>query len=845
MRFAIRVACVIPLAIAASASAQAVDRRFAEEPTDGVAIPTTALAGEHDARATVANPGGLALVRGSELAVALTLEDSSVATASGSGFGVFAATSGGGNLLPRLGVGLGVEWLRPPRAQLVPDPGDPVRFTLAAATGLGSATGIGVSWHHFFGDSAARGLDAFDLGLSTRLGPYLAFGAGIRDLSTGSVAHAPVQRRYQAEAVVRPFGSEIVALAAGGRIGETRGDIDGWGRISVRAARGIYVVGAFESRALHALDDSPMGSVERSLRDARLIVGVELTLAQLGIAAFGSGIRDSRGAQRALGGGIVATLSTVPPPSVVPPADHIERVELSGMIGVRELTAIALRLRAMTRDASAKGVVVTFDGVDAGWATLQELRGELSVLRRAGKKVFAYMVSGTGRDYYVASAADKIYVDPAGGIRLVGMVGHRFYFRGAFDHVGVSPQFERIGEYKSAPEQFTHTAPTPIAARMYDELYDSLWSQWLAAVATGRHLSREAVIALVDNGPYTSGDLAKHRELVDAVATPEQAARLIAVDLGDDYGVSASPITRPERWRQPAIAIIYVDGDITEGESKMLPVIRKPLAGGETIAAALAAARSDPAIGAIVLRIDSPGGSALASELLAREVFATRKVKPIICSMSNLAASGGYYIAAGCDAIFAEPMTITGSIGIFYGKFDLSGLLKKLDINVNTVKRGQRADVDSLYRPYSDDERRLLMDKLRYMYDRFVTAVAQGRKLSTQAVDAAGRGHVYTGAQAQPLLLVDKFGGIADAIDDAKRRIGVSSGTSVELRELPKPPGSLFGVVGRLFGVREQDALPIDELRVFQNVLRGIGASLLVQPEGPQARLPYDVEFAD
>src|SRR6185436_8793241 len=183
------------------------------------------------------------------------------------------------------------------------------------------------------------------------------------------------------------------------------------------------------------------------------------------------------------------------------------------------------------------------------------------------------------------------------------------------------------------------------------------------------------------------------------------------------------------------------------------------LAGGQTLIEAVTAARNDPRVGAIVLRIDSPGGSAVASELIAREVFATRGVKPILCSMSNVAASGGYFVAAGCDVIFAEPMTITGSIGIFYGKFDVGGLARKLGVTTDTYKRGKRADVESMFRPYTDEERAMLKEKLRYMYGRFVGAVSEGRGLKQGEVDAVGRGHVWSGTQAMPIKLIDRFGG--------------------------------------------------------------------------------------
>jgi protease-4 len=828
---------------AAVAHAQSVDRRYAEEPTGGLALPATPLAGEHDARAVVMNPGGLSLLRGSEMALALDLEDADVATSAGPGLGAYLATSGGGSILPRYGIGLGFEWLRPAREQLQPDPGEPFRFTLGLALGLTERAGFGFAWHHFSADGALDGQDTFDLGLSTRWGNYAAIGATVRDVTTKPIGDAPVQRRYELEAVTRPLSTDALEVAVGGRLGETRLDVDGWARLSVRAARGLYVHGAVESRQLYVLETSPMGTREDETRDLRATLGLEISFGSFGVAAYGTGVRNDAGKNRLLGSTLVLRTSALGPASVIGPSKHIERVELSGNISTRELTGLVVRMRSIARDSSAKAVVVMFDGVDAGWATLQELRTELIALKQAGKKVFAYMVSGTGRDYYVASAADKIYVDPAGGVRLVGMAGTTIYFRGVFDQIGVMPQFEKIAEYKSAPEQFTEVRASETAAKMHNELYDSLWDQWLTDVAAGRKLTKEEVKALVDAGPFTAGDLAKDQKLVDAVASPDKVSQMVMKEIGGVYPVASVAPDRPERWSRPGIAIIYVDGDITDGKSQSIPILGRSLAGGETLVNAVTAARNDPRVGAIILRIDSPGGSALASELVSREVFQTRGVKPVICSLGDLAASGGYFIAAGCDTIFAEPMTITGSIGIFYGKFDLSGLLKKVGVSTETYKRGKRSDVESMFRPYTDDERTMLMDKLRYMYGRFVGAVAEGRKLTKDQVDGLGRGHVYTGALAKPIQLVDRYGGLGDAIDEAKKRMGIATSTRVALIELPKQSGGLLGMLGSLLGAQAKPQLSITDLPVVRDLVRGVPGSVLVAPDAPQARLPYDISF--
>ncbi len=839
------VIAAIVLVTATAARAQGVHRRYAEEPTDGMALPLTPLAGEHDARAVVRNPGGLALLRGTELMVALDVEDPDVATSAGPGIGAFAATGFGGTLIPRFAAGLGLEWLSLPHAGLAPDPGEPFRLTFALATSLGKNTGLGVSWHHFHDDGVLDGADTFDAGLSTRWGSHLALGATVRDLATSPIGGTPVQRRYELEAVLRPLGSDVLELALGGRLGETRLDLDAWAWLSARVARGVFVHAGLETRALHAIIDDPVGGrTEDEGRDVRAVVGLELSFGAFGATMLASGVRDDAGARHPLGGAVMLRSSTIGPASVVGPGDHIERVELTGTIGLRELTSLVARLRSIARDATARALVVTFDGAGGGWATLEELRMEILAVKKAGKKVFAYMVSGTGRDYFVATAADKIYVDPAGGVRLVGMAGTTTYFRGLFDHLGVLPQFEKIGEYKSAPEQFTQAGPSATAAAMHDALFDSLWERWVAAVAAARHLSADEVKALVDDGPYTAGDLAKDHKLVDEVAAPDKVGQLVAREMGEILAVATPAPERPDRWQRPGIAIIYVDGDITDGASRSIPFVGQQLAGSETLINAIIAARDDPRVGAIILRIDSPGGSALASELISREVFATRGVKPILCSMSDIAASGGYFIAAGCDLIFAEPMTITGSIGIFYGKFDVSGLAAKLGVTTDTFKRGKRADLESYFRAYTDAERAVVADKLRYMYSRFVGAVAEGRAMTKDAVDAVGRGHVWTGAQAQPIHLVDRFGGLGDVLDEAKARMKLGKATRVTLYELPALPTSLLGTLGSLLGLHaDVPAMSLTDLPAIKALLESVPASMLVAPEGAQARLPFQIRW--
>ena len=827
------------IAAATTASAQ-VGTRYATEPTDGVGLPATPLAGEHDARAVDVNPGGLALLHGPEAALALDLEDSSYATSGGPGFGTYLASTLGGGFLPRLGMGIGLEWLRPPRDVLEPDPGTPFRFTYALALGLGPNAGFGFSWHHFSSDTALDGVNTFDLGLSTRWGSHLAIGAAVRDLATRPIEGAPVQRRYDLEADVRPTGTDRVELALGGELGETRLDLAAWARVSVRAARGVFAIAQLESRDLHELVDTPTGTIDEGGRELRATLGLTLSFGGAGLSSYGTGVRDSNDHDHALGGTFVATASALGPPSLLGRPDHIERVELGGEITTRALTKLVVRLRAIARDPSAKAVVLVFDGATGGAATLEELRDEVAAVRRAGKKVFAYMVAGTGKDYFIASAADKIYIDPAGGLMLVGMSGTLLYFRGTLDLLGIDPEFEKIAEYKSAPEMFTRTGPSDIAAKMRNDLFDSLWDTWLDAVASGRKLSKEHLRELVDGGPYTAGQLANDHELVDAVAAPDKVSELVQRELGTAYPVENASADRPDSWQLPEIAVIYVDGDIVAHRSLTITQIGQSVTGGDSVVKAIEAARADPRVGAIVLRINSPGGEVLPSELMSRAIFQTRGVKPVICSMSDLAASGGYFVAAGCETIFAEPMTITGSIGIYTGKFDVSALLAKLGVSTDTYTRGKHAAIESYYKPLTPEEREIVMRELQYLYGRFVNAVAEGRKLPREEVDRIGRGHVYTGVQAKPLQLVDRFGGLGDALALAKQRMGLPADADIKLVELPDAPTGLLGALTSLAGADEKVLLDVPVLR---ELLRAVPASLLFAPDSAQARLPYDISF--
>ena len=850
--------CLLLLLAPAVVRAQPVTpTQYAVVPTAGLALPLTGLAGGEDALAVSANPAELYFMNGWDLNLAIdtSAPDEDKATAPGAGWGLFAATRVGGGVLPHLGWGMALEFLNPPRVALSPDPGSPTRYTWAVALPLGRLAALGVSWHHFFDDSGQplHGLNTWDMGLSMRLGAHLAAGAVVRDLTQPDVAGVPVERRYELELALRPTGDDRLELGLGGRLGEIRtdfesgADIDGWLRASWRVTRGLYLRAQVDNRSLIALSPGPSGAPTSTQREWRISGGLDLSFGSTGVATYATGAFTNGGDGRLAGGTLVARVSQAAVPSVLGRRRRIERIDLEGDLGERDLTDLVAQLHLDRRDPSLVAVVVQVDGLEAGWDAIDEVRDELAALKQHGVKIYVYAVAGTTKQYYLASVADKVFVDPAGGLYLSGMAGTTLYFKGLFDKLGVLAQFSKIEEYKSAPEAYTRAGPTEPALIMHNELYDSMYEHVVQGIASGRHLTPDRVRVLIDNGPYTAGELAKIPELVDAVVDPDQLSDALIKDLGRSYPVEDAPLEREPRWDYPAIAIIYIDGDIVDGKSSVIPLLGTQLVGGDTIASSIAAARADSRVKAIILRINSPGGSALASEVISREVFKTRGVKPIICSMGDVAASGGYYSAAGCDTILAGPMTITGSIGIFNGKFDFSGLAHRLGITWTTYKRGTEADMNSLFRKFDPAEMKMMKRKLHYYYGRFIQAVAKGRGITTDQVNEVGRGHVWTGAQAKPIKLIDQFGGLGDAIELAKQRTGLSRDARVQLVLLPRPTESLVSkLLGGLVhakadaeegaaGALLRAALPAGAGRL----LEAIPGSVWAEPTVPQARLPF------
>ena len=376
---------------------------------------------------------------------------------------------------------------------------------------------------------------------------------------------------------------------------------------------------------------------------------------------------------------------------------------------------VVLALDGLARDPRVDAVVLKFGEWEGGWAQTQELRALLADLRAAGKTVVAYAVAPDTRAYYLATESDRLLLHPSGGVFLTGLSIVATYLAEAFESVGVQAQFVAIGRWKSFPEALTRTGPSDPAREQRDRLLDGLWDQLLEGIAAGRKLERPALAALVDGGPYAAED-AVAKGLADGVAWDDELEAQVNAAVGhpvvlrDDWFAAHDRETRwgPKRH----VAVIPIEGSIVDGESAVIPFIGMRFCGSDTVVRALAAAVGNPDAAAILVRIDSPGGSAIASARMSRAIRRAAEQKPLAVSFGNQAASGGYYAGVGGPRIWAEPGTMTGSIGIFAGKFVLRDLLAKLGAHQDVAGRGVHAGFYSYARPWTDEELALIRDRL-------------------------------------------------------------------------------------------------------------------------------------
>ena len=500
---------------------------------------------------------------------------------------------------------------------------------------------------------------------------------------------------------------------------------------------------------------------------------------------------------------------------VLRPSGELQEVLPDDVVGqfiggeVATVRSFVDSLRKASRDARVTTVLLMPGSLDLPfWGKIQELRDAVVEFRKSGKTVIAFLEYGGDREYYLASAANRVFLLPTSPLDLTGVASYEIFLRGTLDKIGAYPDFHHIGDYKTATNQLTETSMTPAHREMSESLNRDMYEQLVRGIAASRKKSEADVRALLDQGPFLPED-ALRAGLVDDLAYEDQLDDRVPQlkrGTGDARRIEDSEYSRVTARSvgirpRSRIAVIYAVGVIAGGRSSFDPM-NGAVAGSDTIVEQIRRIRDDNSVKAIVLRVDSPGGSSTASDVIWRELMITRDEKParpLITSMSDLAASGGYYIAMPGQVIVAQPATLTGSIGIYTGKMVTGGTLGKLGISAETVKSGRNADMYSPLTPFSPEQRTKVDQYMQAFYDQFVEKVAESRHLTPERVDAMAQGRVWTGRQARELGLVDQLGGLDAALAIAKQRANIPADEDVDLVVYP-PRRSFYEALAEQFG---------------------------------------------
>lgn len=537
-----------------------------------------------------------------------------------------------------------------------------------------------------------------------------------------------------------------------------------------------------------------------------------------------------------------------------PPSRGAEAIFREAMMGGKgaglTLYSVTEGIRAAAKDEEIKGIYLTGgvarDGYSSGWAALKEIREALAEFKNSKKPIVAYETAYDEASYYLATLAEPLFVNPFGMLEINGFASEMPFFAKAFEKYGIEVQVTRVGKYKAAVEPFLLDKMSDENREQMAAVLGDMWLVFLQAAAEGRGLGVGELQRLADaDGLLTAPELLSAK-LVDKLAYFDEVQAELKniagndpedhtfsqIELADYIEAKQSEFPRSEN-SGPKIALLYAEGEISDGENHQE-------VGGDTMARLLRKARHDDEVKAVVLRVNSPGGSATASEAIQREVRLTRKEKPVIVSMGTVAASGGYWISTYADRIFAEPSTITGSIGVF-GMFpNLQKLVNNIGVNFDTVKTAQRADMGSLFRSKTEDELAVFQRLVDQIYESFVGKVVEARKLSREHVLDIAQGRVWSGVDAKELGLVDEIGGLDQALAYAAKQAKLGDDWSLTFYQQKKKPIEEF--MEALSGRKEERSrgnLLLDQAARVADEMRRLAA--LNDPQGVYARLPCDL----
>ncbi len=543
--------------------------------------------------------------------------------------------------------------------------------------------------------------------------------------------------------------------------------------------------------------------------------------------------------------------------------DHSPKDPFADALGMgtpQSFTNLLTQIRKAKVDARIGAILLDVEMTGIGWGKADELRAAIKDFKASGKPIYAYSELAMNKEYYIAAAADKIFMTPTSDIYVNGFAANAMFYRGSLDKLGIKPEVIKIGKYKNAPDQYTEKEMTEGQREVINAILDDLYGRMVTSIAEDRKLDEEKVKEIIDTAPHRA-TAAKELGLVDGALYRDEVYEELRKQLGykegdklrtvsdssySDIEASSLGLNNGER-----VAVIYASGAINTGRSNSSP-FGGNFVGSDTIAEAVNQAAEDETIKAIVLRVDSPGGSALASDIMWHSIENAKKKKPVVVSMADYAASGGYYISCNADKIVAEPSVLTGSIGVFMGKPNVSGMYDWLGITNEYVLRGKNAGLFRETVDWTDDERAKFKQQAdNIYYTDFVPKVAKGRGMTEEAVNEIGQGHVWTGKQAIENGLIDELGGLEKAIEIAKGLAKLPADQDVTRVNLPKKPSlleSFFGTGDATIETKTQEqktqeaiikALPEDVRRslryaqMFDKMKRG--EAMLV--------LPYELQI--
>lgn len=519
-----------------------------------------------------------------------------------------------------------------------------------------------------------------------------------------------------------------------------------------------------------------------------------------------------------------------------------------------QLRAVTRALREAAKDKRIAGVALFGalqpDGFGTGFAALSEVRAALADFKKSGKPVVAYLESATTRDLYLAAGATDLVLDPYGSLMVPGLASEPTFYAGAFERFGVGVQVTKVGEFKSYAEPYVRKDLSPANREQLEKLLGDLWGDLLADLSADRNVTPTDLQALIDSEGIIRPESAVKARLVDRLAYRDEVLKKLKeatgregadeafkqVDLADYVHAMPASASPGHGHAGDQIAVIYAEGAIVDGEGESGEV------GGERFARELRALRQDDNVKAIVLRVNSPGGSATASEHIQRELKLAGEVKPVVVSMGSYAASGGYWISAYSDRIYAEPTTITGSIGVVGIHFDVKKLANDLGITFDGVKTGKYADIFTISRPKTEGELAIFQGMVEWIYGEFINKVAEGRKLESEDVRKIAGGRVWSGREAVKLGLVDELGGLDAAIAHAAEAAAL--GKNYDVVEFPQTQTFAEMLTSWLENVRP---LQTKQSSLVSQVMARVEeqAKVLQQyndPRGIYARMPLEIQ---